>query len=416
MALGFSGTQDWYTSYLTPAAYTVGYDWLNQKPMEVDAYCDGTCHTSIQGPGLALVKCDYYTWPINRTSLRVSNITWGITGIEWIDSDIPVKPLIYSAFSKNSTCEQLSGREPIRISTGIANYENCEGEFQLRDCTYTPAILEYDVKVQGHTLSFASSARGVRLIALANNTCQWYHQQSLERDFAALMLTGFLEHFMSSFARLGLYDNRAGHMMKKGPIEGAYASSFNPFAMRYVRESIYWSDNCRFLSRDPMDDMVAAVNELMFRAGLMSALWKNVTSLIDSGVATHQVVQTKSTKVENVFASDLRWFAGAATIQMLAIILLIPSFYGWWNIGVELSLSPFQMAKAFDSPLLESINSGAGATGIVKNAGHWRLRLGVVDSGVSEVNGKAGLYPKSRIGIDHSDRVAEPHKGLSTPY
>ena len=385
--------------------------------MKVDAYCDGVCHTTIRGPGLALERCHDYSWPINRTSLRVSNITWGQgTDPDWIDRFIPIKPLIYSQFIIYNDCKLLSGREPLGIVTGIANYDNCEGDFRLRKCVYTPAILEYEVKIQGHTIEFASSAHGVRVIALANNTCQWNHQSSEER-FAVMLLATFLQPYMTSLAHLGVFLNATtGNPLKKGPIENFDVESFNGFSNTYIRESTWFSDECTFLSRDPMDDMVAAMNNLMFRAGLMSAHWTDITSRIDSGIETHQVVRAKSTKDENVFISDLRWFAGAAAIQVMAMLLLMPSFYGWWTIGVELSLSPFQMAKAFGSPLFGSINSGAGATSIVKSAGHWRLRLGVVDNSVSEANGKPGLYPNSRIGFDHSDRVSEPQKGLYTPY
>jgi hypothetical protein len=92
------------------------------------------------------------------------------------------------------------------------------------------------------------------------------------------------------------------------------------------------------------------------------------------------------------------------------------SVYGWWNAGLELSLSPLQMAKAFGSPMFGVIHSGAGATGIVENAGDWRLRLGLVDNCGSEADENVGLYPNFRIGTDHSTRVSEPQKGLYAQY
>jgi hypothetical protein len=81
-------------------------------------------------------------------------MTWGKAGEDkWIDADILTKPLIYSTFwVARDNCKALSGRESMEIITGIANYDNCEGDFRLTHCYYTPAILEYEVKMQGHPL------------------------------------------------------------------------------------------------------------------------------------------------------------------------------------------------------------------------------------------------------------------------
>lgn len=44
--------------------------------------------------------------------------------------------------------------------------------------------------------------------------------------------------------------------------------------------------------------------------------------------------------------------AGAALIQLLCIIFILPTYWGWWHFGRKISFSPLEMAKAFDSPLL----------------------------------------------------------------
>ena len=38
--------------------------------------CNGTCSTTVQGPGVAVMGCRNRTWPINETSLRDTSITW----------------------------------------------------------------------------------------------------------------------------------------------------------------------------------------------------------------------------------------------------------------------------------------------------------------------------------------------------
>jgi hypothetical protein len=76
---------------------------------------------------------------------------------------------------------------------------------------------------------------------------------------------------------------------------------------------------------------------------------------------------------------------------------------GWWNIGVELTLSPFHTAKAFDAPLLKEINSAAGSSGVVDEVGDMRLKLGAVALHRST--------NRSRMGLDSPERVVRPLKG-----
>lgn len=42
-------------------------------------------------------------------------------------------------------------------------------------------------------------------------------------------------------------------------------------------------------------------------------------------------------------------------------------------------MSPFNVSLAFDSPLLEDVNSATGAKGVVREMGGTQLKFGVVD-------------------------------------
>ena len=49
-----------------------------------------------------------------------------------------------------------------------------------------------------------------------------------------------------------------------------------------------------------------SLNELMFRAGVYTTGWANLTSLIDEGLPIAQTVPAKQTVTHNVYKSDLR--------------------------------------------------------------------------------------------------------------
>jgi hypothetical protein len=140
---------------------------------------------------------------------------------------------------------------------------------------------------------------------------------------------------------------------------------------------------------------------------------------MDEGLTADQSVQAHQTETLNVFHSDLRWFAGAAAIQIVALILILPVFYGWWKIGLpDLTLSPFHLAKLFDAPLLRDVNSNTGARGIVRDVGSLPVKLGLVetptypDTGFNELSTMGLQRRASRVGIAESQRVAVPWKGM----
>jgi hypothetical protein len=86
---------------------------------------------------------------------------------------------------------------------------------------------------------------------------------------------------------------------------------------------------------------------------------------------------------------------------------------GWWTLGCNLTLSPFAIALAFDSPLLRDVNSAAGAKGVVNELGNMKVKLGVVSDDESSTvsdglrqDGYAG-----RLGIGEMQSVVRPRKG-----
>jgi hypothetical protein len=69
---------------------------------------------------------------------------------------------------------------------------------------------------------------------------------------------------------------------------------------------------------------------------------------------------------------------------------------------VELTLPLFHIAKAFDAPMLRSVNSAAGTQGVLEKLGDAQLRPGVVEA--------AGCDYTCRLGLGEMDQISEPTK------
>lgn len=70
-----------------------------------------------------------------------------------------------------------------------------------------------------------------------------------------------------------------------------------------------------------------------------------------------------------------RWWAGAVVVEILTIFILLPLFMHWWRLGRIRSLSPFELALAFDAPLLRDVPPNAGAEGVIDQVGDVRVQL-----------------------------------------
>ena len=396
----------------TPTAIAIGDAHVRNVPIKSTATCNGTCVTKVRGPGLALDNCQSQTWPISENMLRDPLSTWGQP---FEPSQLPTaqQPILISYVGPTVFCP--SGREPQWITTGFAEYQNCEGQFTLRNCTFFPAVVEYDVEVKDSTIDLISPSETPAVIAIANDSCvldpDFYHQY-----MAIGGLSMYMEPYLKSNASLGRWGagNRRGSGNKRR-VETINLDTFDAFSMKYF-EVQPGDDTCTVVTHDPMNDIITSLNRLLFRAGILAASWPNITRLIEPGLSVHQVVPSRLTREENVFKSDIRWFLGAVAIQITTIVLILPAYWGWWTIGVELTLSPFQMAKVFNAPVFKGINSAAGATGVVDEAGAKILKLGVVDAdnlsrGACDGNESHDIVSHARLGLDEAHRVWRPPKG-----
>lgn len=176
---------------------------------------------------------------------------------------------------------------------------------------------------------------------------------------------------------------------------------------------------------DPTPGILSDFDELMFRSGIATAHWNNLTNLTDAGLSPKQTIYAQQSNTRNVFKSDLRWWAGAAAFDLLTILIILPMFNHFWTHDRHRTFSPLEVALAFDSPLLKDVHSTAGASGTIHHLGDVEVRFGAVQKeGVSPYQGKvssdeavgpgdgAGDSFARRLGIGRIENVVRPRKNV----
>lgn len=89
---------------------------------------------------------------------------------------------------------------------------------------------------------------------------------------------------------------------------------------------------------DPMDDIMETTRQLALRASLLYAS-QNTSN-------TQEVSYTNSVTVL-VYVTDYSKMRVAVAISLIGLVAVLPVFWGWWDLGREVSLNPLEAANAF---------------------------------------------------------------------
>lgn len=129
-----------------------------------------------------------------------------------------------------------------------------------------------------------------------------------------------------------------------------------------------------------MPEMISSLREIAFRTALQvvaeNSTWPNSTqNSTFEGVRSYTHYHTE-------------WADGiaATALSFLGLVAVSATLWGWWDIGRAVSLSPLEMARAFDTPSLQGTSSNAKVEDLVKKVRKTglKVRYGVLERGGEE--------------------------------
>lgn len=90
---------------------------------------------------------------------------------------------------------------------------------------------------------------------------------------------------------------------------------------------------------------------VVFRTGVQFAQLPEINNptylaeRLDPNLKVNYTISAKRLDEVTVYVSDFNYFAGAATVELFTILIVLYTFYGWWRLGRNASLSPLETAK-----------------------------------------------------------------------
>ncbi|KAI4624563.1 hypothetical protein J4E83_004238 [Alternaria metachromatica] len=144
---------------------------------------------------------------------------------------------------------------------------------------------------------------------------------------------------------------------------------------------------CNMSLPDPTPNVLKSLREIAFRMALYiphsrgmlfktdierSSLQQWPKSEREEGIF-QQTIEVEQTATEIVFKSQYQFLAIAIGITLVATACVFTVLAGWWHLGREVSLSPIEIAKAFNAPLLAESHPNAEVRRLLKECGEQRL-------------------------------------------
>lgn len=128
-----------------------------------------------------------------------------------------------------------------------------------------------------------------------------------------------------------------------------------------------------------MDDMINSMREIAFRTSIAAASNTFLAGSVQS-------VPYKGTSTRIIYITNYHYLIITAAFSLLGMLTVIPTFWGWWEDGREISMSPLEIAKAFDAPLSGPADGNATSNEIISQIGERRVQYGELWQANEEFN------------------------------
>jgi hypothetical protein len=372
-----------YTTNFTPTVQA----YNNRAPINIGPTgCGGVCSAKVLAAGFA-VNCSSYPFAFD---LRPS-------------PGNPIGPATLNGTQAFISSFDWSAMSPQNIGLNIQYKKSpeCYGNLVVQNCTLRSATVQYPVIINGNdstvTLDPAST--------IYDDVVMEIKPTSVENRQGPTTLGGLwlaLSNRFNSEAHLRWVGAVGYELLNKGATANQYVlingsgtdeyGGFNP------------GTSCSLYYQDPVDDLLQSARELMFRTAVAAA-----------NSSSTQYIQAHQTSTRPIYESHYAFLAVATIVTGIAIACVSLTFHGYWQLGREFSMSPLEIATAFNAPILRGAGSNADAKTLLDEVGDRPVKYGAVGtnetSGIVREQYGTDVLPNTRLQMADPQFTRTPQEG-----
>lgn len=372
--------------------------------------CEGICALNITQPGY-YAQCTQQEKDVDVTTIfptgNETEISTEIFGVTFsINYDTPKKN--YTWIGLNFTSYDV--RDPARVPAN--NTQDCPGTIYTTQCELRQGYINYPVFMQKSNAATgtnngqdSSSYVDVYLGYLDTKNGTYVDLGDFDYDL------GQLPEFMpwKDLGNVAGGVPTPGGTTSNGGFYAALRDSFTSHAYVKSNTSQYWEINtegqfasvmqwvpdttpeynvsvCPWTFKDPATHIMTSLNMLTFITADDPYTRENWTTTTLSGPEYENASRSYQEAIQYVsevhYHTNLGFMFGALGSTFVCILLVLPVYYGFWELGRPVSLNPIEVATAFQAPMLMPLQPKTShADDVVKVAGSQMIKYADVVEG-----------------------------------
>ena len=300
---------------------------------------------------------------------RYSNVDYGLAS-----ENAPSYPL----WSVNFNPSWATGTKPyasINLEMMYVNSQagdtedSCPGNVTVRTCKIMPAVIQYPVTVM---IPSEEELNGRNIVThvkfFNNNNKSWpigsdlsnvtqidglkvLHQVNLQEKYGEISTVGALTYIMNNLygSSANLTYNYGWDLVSRGaPTQTVF----------YADSNVPQKDRCWYTidkpgRDDPTIEILRKLNTLSFVTALYikGAPTTDVNKRKALGMAS-QNITTSITGIVEEYLTSSAYVYGALAATFITVILVLPVYWGFWQLGRKVTLGPLEISQAFGAPII----------------------------------------------------------------
>ena len=210
-------------------------------------------------------------------------------------------------------------------------------------------------------------------------------------------LTYIMNNLYSSSANL-TYDTAWGVTSRGDSAQTTfYADTDTP------DEERCWYNIAKASKDDPTIEILRKLNTLSFVTGLYikGDPTVDVSEREAAGMASQNITALVTGIVEE-YKTNFTYVCGALAATLITVLLVLPVYWGFWQLGRKVTLGPLEISQAFGAPIIAPDNT---------KAYHGDFEQVLMDVGERRVQyGQLRDAPPGQMGLAEPERVVVPGK------
>jgi hypothetical protein len=292
---------------------------------------------------------------------------------------------------------------------------SCPGTLTRRTCLIRPSIVEYPVTVMKPSEEELKGKNIVTHIKFNNDNKTWALGAPLESEqIDDLKVTKYadLNETFGTVSTVGALTYVFNNLYSSSA-NLTYENAWDISSRGSQAQTIFYADNDRDDHSkcyydidksgrdDPAIELLRKINTLSFVAALyVTGAPTTERKVREQKAMAHQTIETSVTGIVEQYKTSFAYVGGALAATFVTVFLVLPVYWGFWQLGRKVTLGPLEISHAFNAQIIapdKTKNHHGDFDEVLNEVGKRRVQYGQL---VGAPPGQMGL--------------AEPHK-VATP-